>query len=90
MKKDNNRVQALKVNGKVNTDSKQKANVFNYHFKSIFTNEPADNLPDKGPSLHPMMEEISVTTPGIISLLQSLDIHKVSGPDGISTRFLIR
>ena len=88
MKKNSNGVQALKVNGEVITDSKEKANVFNSHFKSVFTNEPADNLPDKGPSPHPLMEEISITTPGIISLLQNLDIHKASGPDGISTRFL--
>ena len=81
-------MQALKENGKVITDSKEKAKVFNFHFKSVFTNEPANNLPDKGPSPHPMMEGISIATPGIISLLQSLDIHKASGPDGISTRKL--
>ena len=45
LKKDNNRVQALKANNKVIiTNSKEKANVFNSHFKSVFTNEP-DYIP---------------------------------------------
>ena len=34
------------------------------------------------------MEDINVTTSGIIKLLQNLDVHKVSGPDEISTRLL--
>ena len=87
LKKDNNGVQALKANNKVITNSKEKANVFNPHFKSVFTNEP-DYIPDKGPSPHPVMEDINVTTSGIIKLLQNLDVHKASGPDEISTRLL--
>ena len=61
--------------------------MFNSHFKSVFTNEP-DEIPNKGLSPHPVMGNINVTTAGIISLLQNLDIHKASGPDEISTRFL--
>ena len=87
LKKDNNGVQALKANNKVITNSKGKANVFNSHFKSVFTNEPG-YIPDKGPSPHPVMEDINVTTSGIIKLLQNLDAHKASGPDEISTRLL--
>ena len=87
LKKDNNGVQALKANNKVITNSKEKANVFNSHFKSVFTDEP-DYIPDKGPSPHPVMEDINVTTSGIIKLLQNLDVHKASGPDEISTRLL--
>ena len=34
------------------------------------------------------MEDIPITTPGILTLLQNLNIHKVSGPDTISTRLL--
>ena len=54
----------------------------------IFTNEPDEVLPDKGPSPHPLMEDITITTPGILTLLQNLNIHKASGPDTISTRLL--
>jgi len=63
-------VQALKVDGKVTTNSKEKANFFNFDFKLAFTNEP-DEIPDKGPSPHPTMESIDTTTAGIVSLLNS-------------------
>ena len=34
------------------------------------------------------MENINITTPGIQTLLQNLNIHKPSGPDRISTILL--
>ena len=34
------------------------------------------------------MESINITTPGIKTLLQNLNIHKASGPDRISTTLL--
>ena len=34
------------------------------------------------------MENINITTPGILTLLQNLNIHKASGPDRISTILL--
>ena len=34
------------------------------------------------------MADISIATPGIANLLNYLNIHKASGPDKISTRFL--
>ena len=88
LRKDSNGIQPLKVDGNIITDSKEKANVFNSHFRSVFTNEPDKVLPDKGPSPHPLMEDITITTPGILTLLQNLNIHKASGPDTISTRLL--
>ena len=53
----------------------------------MFTNEP-DEIPNEGPSPHLVMENIDVTTSGITSLLKNLDVHKASGPDDISARFL--
>ena len=88
LRKDSNGIQPLKVDGNIITDSKEKANIFNSHFRSVFTNELDENLPDKGPSPHPLMEDITITTPGIFTLLQNLNIHKASGPDTISTRLL--
>ena len=88
LRKDSNGIQPLKVDGNVITDSKEKASIFNSHFKSVFTNEPDEVLPDKGPSPHPQMENINITTPGIQTLLQNLNIHKASGPDRISTILL--
>jgi len=51
-------------------------------------NETDEVLPDKGPSPHPQMENINITTPGILTLLQNLNIHKASGPDRISNTLL--
>jgi len=39
LRKDSNRMQPLKVDGNVTTD-KEKASVFNSHFRSVFTYEP--------------------------------------------------
>ena len=50
LRKDSNGTQPLKVDGNVITDSKEKANIFNSHFESVFTNEPDKVLPDKGPN----------------------------------------
>ena len=86
LRKDSNGIQPLKVDGKI---SKEKANVFNSHFRSVFTNEPDKVLPDKGPSPHPLVEDVTITTMVYLrTLLQNLNIHKVSGPDTISTRLL--
>ena len=76
LRKGSNGIQPLKADGNIITDSKEKANVFNSHFRSIFTNEPDEVLPDKGPSQHSLMEDITITTPGILTLLQNLNIHK--------------
>ena len=45
-------------------------------------------MPDKGPSPHPTIPDIDITTAGILKLLQNLDIHKASAPDQISSRVL--
>ena len=75
------------INGIV-TDNLQKANALNSQFKSVFTEEQHGPLPDKGPSPHPVMPDIDITTSGIDALLSSLNIHKATGPDGISARVL--
>ena len=66
------------------TDSLGKAKLLNEQFKSVFTSEPADDLPDKGPSPYPTMPDISITTQGIENLLNDLKIHKASGHDTIN------
>ena len=55
----------------------------------MFTNQP-DEIPNEGPSPHLVMENIDVTTSGItMQSAPNLDVHKASGPDDISTRFLM-
>ena len=85
LRKDDCDIQALKVNDEIITDGKRKAEVLNNHFKS---NQPSELPPEKGSSPRPLMPDICITTPGIISLLQGLNVYKASGPDLMSTRFL--
>lgn len=89
LRKNNCDIQALKVNDEIITNGKGKAEALNCHFKSVFTNEPNELPPEKGPSLYSHMPDISITTPGIVNLLWGLNIYKVLEPDQISTRFLI-
>ena len=70
------------------TDSLGKTELLNEQFKSVFTSEPTDDLPDKGPSPYPTMPDISVITQRIKNLLNDLKIHKTSGPDTIRARIL--
>ena len=76
------------MNNLVVTDGIDKVEVLNSYFQSVFTHELDTELPDKGPSPYPSMSNIDITTQGIAKILNGLNIHKASGPDLISTRFL--
>jgi len=70
------------------TDNIKKAEALNAQFKSVFTIEPNQPLPDKGLSPYPIMSDIIRTVTRIVNLLQNLDVHKATGPDEISARVL--
>jgi hypothetical protein len=46
-------VTPLKKEGKLITETEEKANILNQQFQSVLTNETDLNIPDKGPSPHP-------------------------------------
>jgi hypothetical protein len=56
--------------GQLVADTKQKANILNEQFQSVFTTESTDNIPNKGVSPHPVIPSITITTPGIQKLLK--------------------
>ena len=88
MKKDNTGVAPLRNNGLLFNDPKQKAEVLNTQFHSVFT--PEDDIPIFA-SLednYPSMPEINVTNNGVEKLLKNIDGSKVTGPDEISARIL--
>ena len=88
LKKDHARISSLNTPDGLVTDDTQKAEALNTQFKSVFTIEQDGPLPDKGPSPHPTMPEISIKTSGISKLLQNLNIHKAMGPDQINAKIL--
>jgi len=70
------------------SDSLRKSDVFNNYFKSVFTSEDLQNFPDKGPSPHPDIDNITISSSGILKLLNKLNINKATGPNHIGARIL--
>ena len=67
---------------------REKAEILNRQFSSVFTQENLSSIPDLGVSPHPAASDITVAVDGVRALLDRLSPHKASGPDQISSRFL--
>ena len=87
---DNSGVSPLKAgNGVTYSDSMTKAYILNEQFSSVFNkNEDKTTIKNKGSSPFPSMDPFTVSTEGVQKLLDGLNIHKASGPDGIPSRLL--
>ena len=88
LKKDASGITSLRENGILESDTRDKANICNRQFELAFTRETDDDLPSKGDSPFPAMEDITVDPAGVAKLLAKLNIHKASGPDGLNARVL--
>ena len=86
LKKDNASIPPLCLDDVTITDSLQKSEIFNNHLKTVFTTEILEDFPNKGPSHHPTIESVAISTEGILKLLNQLNINKASG--GINARVL--
>ena len=75
----------MNLNDTVISENLHKANAFNDYFKSVFTTEDLQSFPDKGPSPHPNIDDITISSPGILKLLNNLNINKA---DRICARVL--
>ena len=78
----------LKVNDAVINDSLVKAQTLNKYFTSVFTPVTTETPPELHVQSALDINPIIVDTNGVSELLQSLDIHKACGPDGIPARLL--
>ena len=76
------------MDGFIHSDAKTKAEILNDQFQSVFTQEDTANVPDKGPSPYPTMEDITVHPNGVKKQLTKLNAHKATGPDCIPTAIL--
>ena len=88
LKKDASGITSLRENGILKSDTRDKANICNRQFELAFTRKTDDDLPSKGDSPFPAMEDITVDPAGVAKLLAKLNIHKASGPDGLNARVL--
>ena len=84
---DNLGVSRLKVQGKLYTNDKEKADILNNQFTSVFSEED-DQVPTilSDPVL--TMPSICVPLNGVRKLLPKIDPNKTTGTDGITGRFL--
>ena len=78
----------LDGNGYLQSDTATRADILNDQFRSVYTKEDMNTMPDKGPSPHRSMPRITFRTPGIAKLLHSLNPYKAAGPDCIPTHIL--
>ena len=87
---DNNGVAPLRgSSGATYTGSRDKANLLNNQFCSVFNKaEEPNSLPDLGPSPFPPIPPTEVSVNGVIKLLKKLNPHKATGPDSIPARLL--
>ena len=84
---ENQGIPTLKSQGTQHILDEDKAQALADQFKSVFTQENLDQIPFMPTNL-PSIDDIHVTTEGVLKLLQGLNIHKASGPDDICPRML--
>jgi hypothetical protein len=70
-------------NGFLQSDTTAKTNILNDQFVSVFTKETTSNLPDKGPSNTPAMNDININWKGVHKLIINLNVNKATGPDQV-------
>ena len=87
-KKDQCSIPPIHCNDITITDSQGKSNIFNEYFTSIFTQEDLSSVPELNDSPFPEISPISVSVDGVANLLQNLNPHKATGPDGIPAYLL--
>jgi len=64
-------------------DPKEKADIFNKHFKSIFTEKSCEPIPCKDPSRYPPVQDFEIIPQGVYNLQSTCKSHKSPGPDCI-------
>ena len=87
LKQDTVGIPTLKMNGRLESDNTNKANILNAQFRSVFTQEN-DILPNLPPSTVPSIPNFTISIEGVSKLLSDLNPHKATGPDGVPARIL--
>jgi len=87
-RKDQCGIPSLEKDNQTITDSFCKATILNNQFQSVFTDANSTPTVTLKENAFPHIPPINITTDGVLQLLQELDPHKASGPDGIPSKFL--
>ena len=67
---------------------RKKANICNRQFQSAFKREDDSDPSSEGASPFSSMRDITLDPKGVAKLLDGLNVHKASGPDGLNARVL--
>ena len=79
----------LKDRGELKDTAKEKAEILNAQFKSVFTEEtPLTGGNTETDTTYPDIAALTISTPGIQKLMEKLQPHKAMGPDQLHPRVL--
>ena len=81
-------VAPLKTDGKLVTDTKDKATVLNQQFSSVFTRENMSQQPELGSSPYGPIQPLKITRYGVAKQLTKIKDGKAAGPDKLPARCL--
>ena len=82
-------IQCLKTeDGTMVSDDKDKADLFNEFFASVFTEESFEDFPKISDNTGDTLQDINITLDKVTKLIGSLNESKAAGPDGIHARVL--
>ena len=77
-----------KEDGNLTKNSKEKAEILNKQFQSVFTKDDNTSNPEMlGPS-YPSIDELVIDINGVEKLLSNLKVNKAAGPDELSGHLL--
>ncbi|MCG8035226.1 MAG: reverse transcriptase family protein, partial [Candidatus Thiodiazotropha taylori] len=86
--KDNSGISPLKDKGRLFNSPKDKADILNKQYMSVFTQEDEDDIPSPDGDPVPDMPEIDIQEEGIRKLLENINPKKAAGPDNVPARIL--
>ena len=69
-------------------NSREKANILNSYFASVYTMEPIDDIPRLTPKATLEQSKLKITVEMVKGLLGDLKVHKSPGPDGLHPIFM--
>ena len=85
---DTNGIPPLKHGSGTSNDSKEKAEILNKYFESVYTQENTKNIPVLNSDPTPDIDNITISEEGVHKLLLNLQPNKASGPDHVPARIL--